>query len=99
MKGQNLLDRGTDPVVQPEGNTGLSFLLAALEFEAKLNKEKLLEDEPDVGRRTRGLEVFKACACLGPMYFPQGLPRRHQCDVRSHHGGDGIRYFGRQMVE
>src|SRR5579863_1034239 len=43
MKRQNLLDRRPDTFIQMKGNTGLSLLLAAFEFERKFDEEELFE--------------------------------------------------------
>src|SRR6267143_7319432 len=45
VEGQNLLDGGTNPVVQTERDTRLRFHLPALEFEAELDEEKLFKDQ------------------------------------------------------
>ena len=69
MEGQDFLDGGARAVVQPEGDSGLRLLLAAFQFEAQFDEEKLVEDQADVRRGARGLQVVEALARIGPVHF------------------------------
>ena len=91
MERQNLLDRFAGAIVQFERDSGLRLLLAPFEFEAQLEKEKLFEDQPDVGWRTGGLQVLKALAGVGPVDLAQRVPRRDQAQVAAHGGRERIR--------
>ena len=72
MKRQDALHRGAHPVVDLEGDAGLRAHLAALELQPEFEKEELLEDEPDVRRRARRLQVGQALADLRPVRLPEG---------------------------
>src|SRR5208283_4032885 len=74
MKRQDALYGIADAVVDLEGDTGLSARLAALEFESEFEKEKFLEDEPDVRRRARRLQVSEALADFRPVRLPESAP-------------------------
>ena len=55
MKRQNLFYGFAHRVIEAERDSGLGFLLAALEFKAQLDKEKLFEDQANMHGRPRGL--------------------------------------------
>ena len=89
MERQNLLDGLADAIVQAERDAGLRLLLAPLELESQLEKKEFLEDQPDVGRRARSLQVLKALAGIGPVHLPQRVPRRDQAHVAAYDAGNG----------
>ena len=93
MKWQNFLDCLPDAVVDLEGDSGLSFLLAPLELNAKLDEEKFIEDQPDVRGRARSLQVHQAFADLGPVRLPERLLE----DVRDGRRVTEVRVRRRQL--
>ena len=76
VEGQNFLDCHAHRIIEMEGDAGMSFLLAALQFEAELHEEQFLENKSQVRRsagRPQGLQTF---ARVGPVDLVQGLARR-----------------------
>ena len=65
MKRQYLLNRLANGIVKLERDSGLRLLLAALEFQSKLDEKKLIEDQPDVRRRARRLQIGKLSPASG----------------------------------
>ena len=67
MERKDLLDGFAHAVVQAERDSGLGFLLAAFELESQLQKEKFFKDQPHVRWGSRGLQILKALAGIGPV--------------------------------
>jgi len=99
MKRQYLLNRLANAVVKLKGDSGLRLLLAALEFQPKLDEKKFIEDHSYMRRRARRLQVGKTLACIGPVNFPQRFARRHQAQMCAHRGGDCIGKIRVQIFE
>ena len=69
MKRQDLLDRFSHSIIQPKRDAGLRLHLPALEFEPQLDKKEFLEDQPQMSRRTCGLQIGQALTWFGPMHL------------------------------
>ena len=99
MKGQNLLDRLPRGIVDLERNTGLRFLLAAPQLQPQFDEEQFVENQPDVRRRARRLQIGKAFPGLRPMHLPQSLTRRCQAEMCPHGRRDRIGEIGIQILQ
>ena len=66
-KRQDFLDRLAGAVIQLERDSGLRLLLAPFELESQFKEEEFFEDQADVGRGARCLQVLQALAGIGPM--------------------------------
>ena len=97
MKGQNLLDRRANRLVETKSNSGLCFLLAALQFQSQFDEEQFLEDHADVRRSARGLQIPQALASIRPMDLAERLVRRHQRQALAHDGRNRFEQIGIQV--
>ena len=73
MKWQYLLNRMPHAIVQLKRDSGLRLLLPPLEFEPQLDKEQFIENQPDMRRRPRRLQIAETLARLRPVHFPTKL--------------------------
>src|SRR5437899_3266416 len=71
MKWQDFLDRRTNAPIQTERDSSLRLLLPALKFQPQLNKEELIENQPDVSWSPRRLQILKALPRFWPVHVPQ----------------------------
>src|SRR5579863_9374157 len=94
MEGKDLLDGGTNATVQLKADAGLRYLLASFQLEPQLDEKQFLENQPDVSRSARGLQVLQALAGLWPMHSPECFPRRDQIQAAAHGRGNRIRQVG-----
>ncbi len=99
MERQNFFDRGTHRIIEAESDARLRLHLAALEFEPQFDEKQFLEDQADMRRGARGEQVLHAFAGVGPVYFPQRLPRPDQAEVAADRGRDGIGNFRREILQ
>ena len=67
-----------------------AFCSRRLQFESQFQKEEFFEDQPDVRRRARSLQVLKAFARVGPVHLPQCFARRDQAHAAADDAGIGI---------
>src|SRR5882724_13149080 len=70
MEWKDAFDRIAHLVVQAKSNSGLSFLLAPLEFKPKFDKEQLFENEPNVGGSASFLQRLEAFSWFRPVNLP-----------------------------
>ena len=73
MERENLLDRSADVFIQTKRDAGLRLLFATFEFKSQFDEKQLLENQADVSRRARGLQILQAFAWLGPVNFAATL--------------------------
>src|SRR5579872_4297175 len=99
MKRQNLLDGLPYLVIQGESNSGLRFLLAALEFQAQFNEEQFFKDHANVCGGPKRLESMNALAFIRPMHLPQRLTRTHQVQPLANRRRDSLRQLGCQLFQ
>ena len=99
MKRQDLLYRRAHAVVDLEGDAGLRAQLAPLQFQPELQKEQLFEDQPDVRRGARLLQVHQALADLGPVRLPEGLAPLDQPHAPANRRGNGVGDFRLQVLQ
>ncbi len=78
-------------------DSGLRLLLATFEFESQLQKEEFFEDQADVRRGARGLQVLKALAGIGPVDLSQRVLRRDQAQMVAHDGWNRIGTCGERF--
>src|SRR5208282_4144797 len=99
VKRQYLLNRLANPVVQRKRDSGLRFLLAALELQPQLDEKQFIENQPDVRRRARRLQIGKTLARIRPVHLPQRFSRRHQAKMRAYRRRNGIAQIGVQILQ
>src|SRR5690349_14671279 len=99
MKRQDLLDRIAHLVIQSECNSGLRFLLAALEFQAELDEEQFLEDQSNMRRRPKRLQRMDTLAFVRPVHLPQCLTRRQQVEPLANCGRNSFHHFGGEVLQ
>ena len=99
MKRQNALHGSTYAVVDLEGDAGLRAHLAALELQTEFQEEQLFEDEPDVRRRARRLQLGQALADLGPVRLPEGASAIDQPHASADHGRDRVGNVGSEALQ
>ena len=87
------------PSVKLKSDSGLRFLLAAFEFESKLDEKQFIEDHPYMRRRARRLQVGEAFSGIGPMRFPQCFAHRYQAQMGAHRGGNRVGQIGIQIFQ
>ncbi len=74
------------------------FLLAAFEFEAELDEEKLLKNQADVRRSAKSLKILQALSRFRPVNFPQSLARRNQAEMLPYRVRNRVRQLLRQIA-
>ena len=99
MKRQDALDRLPHPLVNAERNSRQRPHALALQLQPQLEEEQLLEDQPDLRRRARRLQIFQPRRLLRPVRQPERLPPRHQPHPPPHRSGIASGDVRRQVLQ
>src|ERR1019366_5011392 len=79
-------------VVNLESGPRLGAHLAALEFESQFEEEKFFEDEADVRRSARRLQIRETLADLRPVGLPESAAAIDQAHAPADGSGDRVRW-------
>src|SRR5664279_2186650 len=96
MEGQNSLHRIAYAAANLESDPRLSAHLPALEVQPGVEERKVFEDEADVRRSARRLQVRQALTHLRPVGLPESATAIDQAHVPADHSGDRV---GRVLVK
>src|ERR1035438_2754703 len=96
MERQNSLYGVAYAAANLESDPRLRAHLPALEFESQFEEEKFFEDEADVRRGARRLQIRQALTHLRPVGLPESATAIDQAHVPADHSGDRV---GRVLVK